>query len=94
MKVRWGNTIFSSYKVDNGLKQGGILLPVLFNIYMYMAKFSSALNDTVVLIISSFGELSRKFAFSLMTKISLSVNSFIAFLCPCFLKDKVGGIVF
>ena len=35
MKVRWGNTISSSFKVGNGVKQGGILSPViLFNIYM------------------------------------------------------------
>ena len=34
MKVRWGNTISSSFKVGNGVKQGGILSPViLFNIY-------------------------------------------------------------
>ena len=42
MKVRWGNTISSSFKVGNGVKQGGILSPVLFNIYM--DKLSIALN--------------------------------------------------
>ena len=34
MKVRWGNTISSSFKVGNGAKQGGIISPVLFNIHM------------------------------------------------------------
>ena len=42
MKVRWGNTISSSSKVGNGVKQGGILSPVLFNIYM------DKLNDTAI----------------------------------------------
>ena len=46
MKVRWGNTISSSFWVDNGIKQGGILSPVLFNIYM--DKLSIALNDTAI----------------------------------------------
>ena len=32
MKVRWGNTLSSSFQVGNGVKQGGILSPVLFNI--------------------------------------------------------------
>ena len=46
MKVRLGNTISSSFKVGNGVKQGGILSPVLFNIYM--DKLSIALNDTAI----------------------------------------------
>ena len=46
MKVRWGNTISSSFKVGNGVKQGGILSPVLFNIYI--DKLSIALNDTAI----------------------------------------------
>ena len=46
MKVRCGNTISSSFKVGNGVKQGGILSPVLFNIYM--DKLSIALNDTAI----------------------------------------------
>ena len=41
-----GNTISSSFKVGNGVKQGGILSPVLFNIYM--DKLSIALNDTAI----------------------------------------------
>ena len=32
IKVRWGNTLSSSIKVGNGVKQGGILSPVLCNI--------------------------------------------------------------
>ena len=44
MKVRWGYTLSSSFQVGNGVKQGGILSPVLFNIYM--DKPSMALNNT------------------------------------------------
>ena len=46
MKGRWGNTLYSSFQVGNGVKQGGILSPVLFNIYM--DKHSMALNNTAI----------------------------------------------
>ena len=34
MHVRWGITTTSSFLVSNGVKQGGILSPMLFNVYM------------------------------------------------------------
>ena len=34
MNIRWGNTVSSSFYVTNGEKQGGIISPVLFNVYM------------------------------------------------------------
>ena len=46
MKVTWGSTISSPFKVGNAVKQGGVLSPVLFNIYM--DKLSIALNDTAI----------------------------------------------
>ena len=46
MKVRWDNTLSSSFQVGNGVKQGGILSPVLFNIYM--DKLSMTLNNTAI----------------------------------------------
>ena len=46
MKVRWGNTLSSSFQVGNGVKQGGVLSPVLFNIYM--DKLSMTLNNTAI----------------------------------------------
>ena len=33
MSVKWGNTISTSFKVTNGVKQGGVLSPLLFNLY-------------------------------------------------------------
>ena len=35
IKVRWGNTLSSSFNVGNGVKQGAILMPVLFNTHVY-----------------------------------------------------------
>ena len=46
MKVKWGNTLSSSFQVGNGVKQGGNLSPVLFNIYM--DKLSMTLNNTAI----------------------------------------------
>ena len=34
MYVRWGGTLSHSFKCSNGVKQGGILSPYLFNLYM------------------------------------------------------------
>ena len=34
MMVRWGNVMSESFKVSNGVRQGGILSPYLFNVYM------------------------------------------------------------
>ena len=32
--VRWANILSSAFKVSNGVRQGGIMSPVLFNVYM------------------------------------------------------------
>ena len=34
MTIRWGSTMSESFYVSNGVRQGGILSPYLFNIYM------------------------------------------------------------
>ena len=34
MCVQWGNSISSKFSVGNGVKQGGILSPKLFNVYV------------------------------------------------------------
>ena len=34
MQVRWGDTVSGPFLVTNGVKQGGILSPILFNLYM------------------------------------------------------------
>ena len=34
MHIRWGNTFSTSFCVLNGVIQGGIVSPVLFNVYM------------------------------------------------------------
>ena len=44
MVVRWGTTISTQFTVANDVKQGGILSPILFN--MYMDDLSIALNNS------------------------------------------------
>ena len=34
MFVRWGDTCSTSFCVTNGVKQGGIISPMFFNLYM------------------------------------------------------------
>ena len=34
MHVRWGTRTTTPFSVTNGVKQGGILSPMLFNVYM------------------------------------------------------------
>ena len=35
MCVRWGSSVSSTFTVSNGVRQGGILSPFLFNIYIW-----------------------------------------------------------
>ena len=44
MNIRWGNTVSSSFHVTNGVKQGGIISPVLFNVCM--DDLSTSLNNS------------------------------------------------
>ena len=46
MTVRWGVCISDSFKVTNGVRQGGILSPQLFNIYI--DGLSDILNNSSV----------------------------------------------
>ena len=41
MNIRWGNTVSSSFHVTNGVEQGGIISPVLFN-----DDLSTSLNNS------------------------------------------------
>ncbi len=34
MYIRWGDSTSSGFRVSNGVKQGGLLSPRLFNVYM------------------------------------------------------------
>ena len=44
MVVRWGTTISTQFTVANDVEQGGIISPILFN--MYMDDLSIALNNS------------------------------------------------
>ena len=47
MFVRWGNAICAPFSVANGVKQDGIISPVIFD--MYMDELSIALNSSSVM---------------------------------------------
>ena len=34
MYVKWGSTLSSKFQVTNGVRQGGVLSPLLFNVYV------------------------------------------------------------
>lgn len=42
MHVKWGNALSEPFHVRNGVRQGGILSPLLFNVYI--DELSSLLN--------------------------------------------------
>ena len=42
--VRWGSAVSDNFFVSNGVRQGGILSPLLFNVYM------DCLSDSLVVI--------------------------------------------
>ena len=44
--VQWGNSISASFRVSNGVRQGGILSPTLFNVYLN--DLSNSLNESKV----------------------------------------------
>ena len=45
MCVRWGSSISASFRVSNGVGQGGILSPYLFNVYV--DDLSQTLNSCI-----------------------------------------------
>ena len=46
MFIRWGNSCSTKFRVTNGVKQGGILFPALFNVYMN--NLSVSLNHSSI----------------------------------------------
>ena len=43
--IRWGTTFSQFFNVTNGVRQGGIMSPILFNVYMN--DLSVYLNDSI-----------------------------------------------
>ena len=46
MFIRWGNSCPNKFYVTNGVKQGGILSPALFNSFNYIYYLSVTLNQS------------------------------------------------
>ena len=44
MYVKWGSTLSSKFQVTNGVHQGGLLSPILFNVYLN--KLSDLMNKS------------------------------------------------
>ena len=44
MYVKWGSTLSSKFQVTNGVQQGGVLSPLLFNVYVN--ELSELLNKS------------------------------------------------
>ena len=34
MRIRWNNTVTDYFTISNGVKQGGVLSPILFSLYL------------------------------------------------------------
>ena len=81
MFVRWVATTSTQFTVANGVKQGGIISPILFNVYMY--DLSIALNSSGI-----GGYLGAAFLYHFcydddLCLISLSSNGMQQFLNIC-----------
>ena len=44
MYVKWGSTMSSKFQVTNGVRQGGVLSPLLFDVYVN--ELSELLNKS------------------------------------------------
>ena len=52
MRVRWDKSLSNSFSVSNGVRQGGVLSPILFSVYIatWMVCFKSWLILVLVVI--------------------------------------------
>ncbi len=51
LKVRWGTITGNKFNVKNGVKQGGVLSPILFSVYMVLIDWRRGVLDVIWVII-------------------------------------------
>ena len=86
--VRWGNCFSTTFTTSNGVRQGGILSPLFFNVYMN--KLSSTLNDAKVGCITNGVYMNHLMYADDLVLIAPSVRALQVLLsyCDSFAKDN------
>ena len=51
VRIKWKNFLSTKFYVSNGAKQGGVLSPILFGIYITMSGSGSKRADMVAILI-------------------------------------------
>ena len=46
MYIKWGSTFSGKFHVTNGVREGGVLSPLLFNVHVYVIELSECLNKS------------------------------------------------
>ena len=103
MYIKWGSTFSGKFHVTNGVRQGGVLSPLLFNVYV--SELSDCLNKSgiggsmfVSRGIPTFAELLRTSIYRFAQRIEHSSNHIIsATLLPLMHiphRSENGGIAF
>ena len=44
--VKWGDETSASFSISNGVKQGGVISPLLFSLYMYIDELFLLLKQS------------------------------------------------
>ena len=92
MRVRWGDCISSPFRVSNGVRQGGILSPYLFNVYM--DDLSSLLNCCNTGCVSGDTIINHMMYADDLVLISPSATGMKELLCACEVYSLEHAIVY
>ena len=75
MKVRWDHSLSESFHVSNGVRQGGVLSPVLFAVY---------LRNWLIVVVVAIGVtcLLERFAMQMIGTMCICSQSDVEYLMP------------